>query len=175
MIKWFGAVAAIAAITLISAGGASSYPPAAIQKLTPAQQKKISDLDRKGRAEIQSVQFGLGTPAQKEKRIEAIKKKYQDAELAVLTPTQRAAVEQRRARQKRNYDQIEKVRKTITAQQINRANAIKAAYFKKAQLVVRNKKLTRAQKNQQLRALYLQQNAELKTVLTPAQRAALPQ
>lgn len=172
MARWTKSVLAVGAAVFLAIASVSAAPnPLGI---TDAQRSKLTALEKQGRKEATAVQIGLGTPAEKNKRIQAIAKKYHDAEMAVLTPAQRAKLDAKLAAQKKTIAQIVKVKKTITSQQRAKMEGIQATFRSKAQVIIQSKKLSDAQKRAQLTALQVQMNSALKGVLTAKQRAALP-
>lgn len=167
-----------AAVSLILVAGANAFPIAferSQSRLTPAQRAKMTEIEKKGRAELQAVQISLGTREEKAVRIKAIIKKYQDAEMAVLTPAQRKQAEAIRAARMKQLAQAMAVQKTITPQQRAKASSIRTDYSRRARAVAQNKKLTDLEKRAQLLALQKDMNRALFGILTPQQRAALPQ
>ena len=168
------AAAGIAALALASA--ALAFPPKQANPLglTPAQKQKLLTLNQKARAEISAVQFGLGKKEEKGARVEKLQRKYDEAGLAVLTPTQRVQVEAARQARARKMAQVMAVQKTLTPDQKAKAKRIRADFSAKAQTILRNKKTTVAEKRMQYIALQRQMGVAELAILTSKQRAALP-
>lgn len=173
MSTWLRKAVIVGAFTMVCTSFSLAYPSNGTA-LTPSQRTKIQALERKGRAELSAVRNGLGQPAEKKSKMEAISKKYRDAELAILTPAQRAELEKQLAARKVMAAKLIAIQKSLTPQQRDKGQALRKNFQRKAVAVYQNKKLSNAQKKAQYMKLQLQQNAAMRALLTPQQRAALP-
>ncbi|MGO8672775.1 MAG: hypothetical protein ACLQVD_15600 [Capsulimonadaceae bacterium] len=152
------------------------HPVANPLGLTPDQQKKITALNQQAMSQFAALRNNKSlTTQQQMNQAQQMQADMRVKWMAILTPAQRAKVNQMQAKQdamRAEYmQQRQKLEASLTAAQKSQIQAISNDAKSQYQAIMNNKSLAQGDKMKQLVALQATFRTKVQAIFTPAQRA----